>query len=409
MTIVFEGCRVFDGVSAEPRENATVVVEDGRIREVADGPVRAPAEAQHVACGERTLMPGLIDAHFHALLVEIDVPAIEDIPPSLLYQQARHSLEGALRRGFTTVRDAGGADLGLAMAVERGLIAGPRIFFAGKALSQTGGHGDMRRQTSFEPCGCAAYHGPVSEVADGVDAVRKAVREHLRKGAHQIKMMVSGGVLSPTDPLWMDQYSDEEISVGVEEAATRRTYVMAHAHTANAVRRCAALGVRSIEHGTQIDEGAAKVAAAAGAFVVPTLVTLFAMLESGADIGLPKIYADKLQGLGDEGLRSLEVCRAAGVPMGFGTDLLGELQDRQSQEFLIRSQVLAPVDVLRSATSVNAELIQRAGELGTIAAGAVADILVVDGDPLADLGLLQEQGRHIPVIMKEGRFCKNAL
>ena len=208
----------------------------------------------------------------------------------------------------------------------------------------------MRKQTSFEPCGCAAYHGPVSEVADGVDAVRKAVREHLRKGAHQIKMMVSGGVLSPTDPLWMDQYSDDEIRVGVEEAATRRTYVMAHAHTANAVRRCAALGVRSIEHGTQIDEGAAKVAAAAGAFVVPTLVTLFAMLESGADIGLPKVYADKLQGLGDEGLRSLEVCRAAGVPMGFGTDLLGQLQDRQSQEFLIRSQVLAPVDVLRSAT-----------------------------------------------------------
>ena len=409
MTIVFEGCRVFDGVSAEPRENATVVVESGRIKEVADGAVRAPAEAERVACGGRTLMPGLIDAHFHALLVEIDVPAIEDIPPSLLYQQARHSLEGALRRGFTTVRDAGGADLGLAMAVERGLIAGPRIFFAGKALSQTGGHGDMRKQTSFEPCGCAAYHGPVSEVADGVDAVRKAVREHLRKGAHQIKMMVSGGVLSPTDPLWMDQYSDEEIRVGVEEAATRRTYVMAHAHTANAVRRCAKLGVRSIEHGTQIDEGAAKVAAAAGAFVVPTLVTLFAMLESGADIGLPKVYADKLQGLGDEGLRSLEVCQAAGVPMGFGTDLLGTLQDRQSQEFLIRSQVLAPVDVLRSATSVNAQLIQRAGELGTIAAGAVADILVVDGDPLADLGLLQEQGRHIPVIMKDGRFCKNAL
>ena len=409
MTIVFEGCRVFDGVSAEPRENATVVVEDGRIKEVADGAVRAPAEATRVACAGRTLMPGLIDAHFHALLVEIDVPAIEDIPPSLLYQQARHSLEGALRRGFTTVRDAGGADLGLALAVERGLIAGPRIFFAGKALSQTGGHGDMRKQMSFEPCGCAAYHGPVSEVADGVDAVRKAVREHLRKGAHQIKMMVSGGVLSPTDPLWMDQYSNDEIRVGVEEAATRRTYVMAHAHTANAVRRCAELGVRSIEHGTQIDEGAAKVAAAAGAFVVPTLVTLFAMLESGADIGLPKVYADKLQGLGDEGLRSLEVCRDAGVPMGFGTDLLGTLQDRQSQEFLIRSQVLAPVDVLRSATSVNAELIQRSGELGTIAPGAVADILVVDGDPLADLGLLQEQGRHIPVIMKEGRFCKNAL
>ena len=409
MTIVFEGCRVFDGVSAEPREDASVVVEDGRIKEVADGAVRAPADATRVACGGRTLMPGLIDAHFHALLVDLNIQSIDDMPASLLYQHARHNLEGALRRGFTTVRDAGGADLGLALAVERGLIAGPRVLFAGRGLSQTGGHGDMRNQTRFEPCGCAGYHGPITQVADGVDAVRQAAREELRKGAHQIKMMVSGGVLSPADPIWMDQYSDEEIKVGVEEAATRRTYVMAHAHTASAVRRCAALGVRSIEHGTLIDAEAAEAAAAAGAFVVPTLVTIFAMLESGDRFGLPKIFADKLQGLGEEGLRSLDICRAAGVPMGFGTDLLGPLQDRQSQEFLIRSEVLSPVEVLRSATSVNAALVKRSGELGTITQGAVADILVVDGDPLADLGLLQDQGRHIPVIMKEGRFCKNAL
>ena len=409
MTIVFEECRIFDGVSAEPRENATVVVEDGRIKEVADGTVRAPPAAERVACGGRTLMPGLIDAHFHALLVDLNIPALDDMPASLLYQHARHNLEGALRRGFTTVRDAGGADLGLALAVERGLIAGPRVLFSGRGLSQTGGHGDMRSQTRFEPCGCAGYHGPITQVADGVDAVRQVAREELRKGAHQIKMMVSGGVLSPADPIWMDQYSDEEIRVGVEEAATRRTYVMAHAHTASAVRRCAALGVRSIEHGTLIDAEAAEAAATAGAFVVPTLVTIFAMLESGGEFGLPKIFADKLQGLGEDGLRSLDICRAAGVPMGFGTDLLGPLQDRQSQEFLIRGQVLAPIEILRSATSINAALIQRSGELGTIAPGAIADILVVDGDPLSDLGLLQEQGRHIPVIMKDGRFHKNEI
>ena len=309
---------MFDGVSAEPRENATVVVEDGRIKEVADGAVRAPADAERVACGGRTLMPGLIDAHFHALLVDLNVPSLDDMPASLIYQHARVSLESSLKRGFTTVRDAGGADLGLALAVEQGLIAGSRVLFSGRAISQTGGHGDMRNQTRFEPCGCAGYHGIVSQVADGVDAVRQVVREELRKGAHQIKMMVSGGVLSPTDPLWMDQYSDEEIRVGVEEAATRRTYVMAHAHTASAVRRCATLGVRSIEHGTQIDAEAAEVAAKAGAFVVPTLITLFAMLESGAEFGLRKVFADKLQDLGDDGLRSLEVCQAAGVPMGFG-------------------------------------------------------------------------------------------
>ena len=407
MTIVFEGCRVFDGASAELREDGTVVVEDGRIKEVADGALGVPADAERVACGGRTLMPGLIDAHFHALLVDLNIPALDDMPASLLYQHARHNLEGALRRGFTTVRDAGGADLGLALAVERGLVAGPRILFAGRGLSQTGGHGDMRKQTRFEPCGCAGYHGPLTQVADGVDAVRQVAREELRKGAHQIKMMVSGGVLSPTDPIWMDQYSDEEIRVGVEEAATRRTYVMAHAHTASAVRRCAELGVRSIEHGTLIDAEAAEAAAAAGAYVVPTLVTLFAMIEAGDQFGLPKIFAEKLQGLGEDGLRSLDICRTAGVPMGFGTDLVGPLHDRQSQEFLIRGQVLPPVEVLRSATSINAALIQRSGELGTIAPGAVADILVVDGDPLGDLGLLQEQGRHIPVIMKDGRFHKN--
>ena len=409
MTILFENCVVFDGVSAEPREGMTVVVEDGIVREVADGPVRAPADAQHVSVAGRTLMPGLIDAHFHACLADLDIPALDDMPASLLYQHARHNLEGALRRGFTTVRDAGGADLGLALATERGLIAGPRVLFAGRGLSQTGGHGDMRSRTRFEPCGCAGYRGAITRVADGVDAVRLAAREELRKGAHQIKMMVSGGVLSPADPVWMDQYSDAEIRAGVEEAATRRTYVMAHAHTASAVRRCADLGVRSIEHGTLIDAGAAEAAAAAGAFVVPTLVTIFAMIESGAEFGLPGIFADKLQGLGEEGLRSLEICRAAGVPMGFGTDLLGPLQDRQSREFLIRSEVLAPLDVLRSATSINAALVNRAGSLGTIAPGAVADILVVDGDPLTDLGLLQEQGRHLPAIMKDGRFHKNTL
>ncbi len=409
MIVLFENCRIFDGVSPTIREGATVVVEDGRIKEVADNPVKAPAEALRVAAGGRTLMPGLIDAHFHALLADLDVSALDSMPASLLHQHARRNLEAALDRGFTTVRDAGGADLGLALAVERGLIAGPRIFFAGRALSQTGGHGDMRSQTRFEPCGCAGYGGPITRVVDGPDSVRQAAREELRKGANQIKLMVSGGVLSPTDPVWMDQYSDDEIRAAIEEAATRRTYVMAHAHTASAVRRCAALGVRSIEHGTLVDAGAAAAASAAGAFVVPTLVTIFAMLESGADFGLPKIFADKLQGLGDAGMRSLEVCRDAGIRIGFGTDLLGPLQDRQCQEFLIRAEVLSPLEVLRSATSINAALIEREGALGTIAPGAIADILLVDGNPLEDLGLLQDQGAHIPVVMKGGRFHRNAL
>ncbi len=410
MTVtLLENCTVFDGASPELQEGMSVAVEDGRIKAVQAGTIGGLGEARRIAVGGRTLMPGLLDAHFHALLADLNTMALDDMPASLLHQHGRHNLEGALNRGFTTVRDAGGADLGLAQAVEQGLIKGPRIFFAGKALSQIGGHGDMRRQTGFEPCQCGAYSGAIAAVADGIDGMRSAVREELRKGAHQIKLMVSGGVLSPTDPIWMDQYSEEEIRVAVAEAATRRTYVMAHAHTASAVRRCAAYGVRSIEHGTLIDAGAADAAAAAGAFVVPTLVTIFAMLEAGTEHGLPQIYADKLQGLGEDGLRSLEICKAAGVKLGFGTDLIGALHPRQSQEFLIRAQVLSPFEVLHSATGINAELMNKAGELGTVAEGAIADLLVIDGNPLDDLGLLQEQGRHMPLIMKDGRLHKNAL
>ena len=228
---IFEHCRVFDGLSDELIENAEVAIESNRIREVGSGRLTID-NARRIDCGDRTLMPGLIDAHFHAHSPTTDIHAIDHMPPTLLAHHAAAILHGALSRGFTTVRDAGGADRGLAMAIDQSLIQGPHLFYSGLALSQTGGHGDFGPVDYFEPCACA-YCGALSVVADGVDEVRKAAREQLRRGAHQIKVFVSGGVLSPGDPIWMPQYTEAEIRAAVEEAATRRSYVMAHCHTAD--------------------------------------------------------------------------------------------------------------------------------------------------------------------------------
>lgn len=403
--IVLENATVFDGQSPELLEGASVIIEGDRIKEVAQGSAKTSAERIDLA--GRTLMPGLIDAHYHALLADLNPMALDHVPPSLLHQYAHRNLTEALDRGFTTVRDAGGADVGLARAVEQGLIKGPRIFFSGKALSQTGGHGDLR--PNFDVCACAGYRGPITAVADGVDEVRRAVREELRHGATQIKLMVSGGVLSPSDPVWMDQYSDDEIRAAVEETATRRTYVMAHAHPASAVKRCVTLGVRSIEHGTLIDDEGARMVAAAGVFVVPTLVTIYAMLEEGRAHGLPEEYEIKLKEVADQALGGLERLKAAGAKIALGTDLIGPLHKHQSREFLLRAEVLSPFEVLHSATAVNAELLNRVGELGTIAAGARADLIALDGNPLDDLNLLQEQGRHMPLVMKGGALHRNRI
>jgi imidazolonepropionase-like amidohydrolase len=239
--------------------------------------------------------------------------------------------------------------------------------------------------------------------------VCKAAREELRKGANQIKIFVSGGISSPSDPVWMPQFSDEEIRAAVAEAASRRTYVLAHAYTADSIARAVRCGVRSIEHGNLIDRAAAEVVRAHEAFVVPTLVTYDAFHKFGAEGGAPDYLLKKLEDVRTAGLQALSLLQEVGVQTGFGTDLLGELHVHQSEEFIIRSQVMKPVDILRSATSVNARILNRAGELGVVKAGALADLIVVDGDPLKDLSVLTHQGAHLPLIMKGGQLMKNKL
>lgn len=408
--IVFRNAGIVDVQAPTVREGQQVVVEGERIREVTDEPVRL-SDAYEIDLSGRVLMPGLIDCHNHIYLSALDISSLAAVPLTLMTAQAVPTLRGILDRGFTTIRDAGGADWGIREAVERGLLAGPRMFIAGRALSQTGGHGDQRLKTesTIEPCGCSSALGITKVIADGVPEVRKAAREELRKGSNQIKVMISGGVSSPNDPLESRQYSAEEVRAIVEEAEAWGTYAMAHAYTPEAIIHAVSNGVRTIEHGNLVDEDAARLMNEKGAYMVPTLITYEAMDRRGAELGLPQVSLDKLKVVLDAGLRSIEVCKAAGVRMGFGTDLLGPLQPEQSREFSIRAEVLNPHEIICQATSENAAILNKSGELGVIAPGALADILVIDGNPLDDLTLLQDQGAHMSAIMKGGRFHKNRL
>jgi imidazolonepropionase-like amidohydrolase len=407
--IVFKHAKVFDGENEVLRPGMMVRVVGETIEQVgAHVPV---ADAEVFDCGGRVLMPGLIDAHVHLFAASLQVGRLARTPLSYLALFAAHAMRGSLERGFTTLRDAGGAEVGLAAAAREGLLGlTPRLFYGGRVISQTGGHGDFRPGDhdlrDAIPCGCAAHADAMAVIADGADAVRRAVREELRRGAQHIKVMASGGVVSPTDPLERCQYSDEEIRAAVEEAERAGAYVATHCHPAEAIRRSAALGVRSIEHGTLVDKATAEFVAERGSFVVPTLATVAALRDDGAALGLPEASCEKLQRIGDRALSALPILKAAGVRMGFGTDLLGRQQERQSSEFALRAAALPALDILRSATSVNAELLGQAGRLGCIRPGALADIIVVNGNPMEDVRLLAQGGAAMAAIMVGGRFHK---
>lgn len=403
MSIILHNGLIFDGHSADLVSGQAIYVEDGEIREIA--PIdRLPAADQRIDMQGMFIMPGLIDAHFHAYGIEVDLEKVDHMPPALRGLYARRFLEDTLRRGFTTVRDAAGGDLPLAMALERGLIEGPRFFYPGLALSQTGGHGDFRLPDHYDACSCA-YCGALSITADGPDEVRRIVRERLRKGAHHIKLFVSGGVLSRTDPIWMRQFTDAEIRVAVEEAETRRAYVMAHVHTNEGALRCVANGVRSLEHVTVLEDDGAAAIAQAGAFAVPTFAIGDAMKERAERMDLPTAILDKARELGNAAYASLDHLRKAKAKIGFGTDLLGPLMDRQSREFRLRLPVCTPLEILRSATSVNAALLQMEDRLGTITPDACADIIAIRGNPLDDITLL-EQAENVGFIMRDGKIIR---
>ncbi|WP_245233239.1 amidohydrolase family protein [Microbacterium sp. dk485] len=382
---------VFDGESAE-LSACDVVIRDGVIL-ASDEP--APADAVEIDAAGGVVTPGFIDAHLHAYAVSLNLLRNETRHLSYVALAAAQRLRAALGRGFTTVRDVAGGDAGLALAIEEGRLDSPRYYYSGAALSQTGGHGDPTA-----PDDTLCFHsGPGLEIVDGADALRVAVRSRLRGGAHVIKIMASGGVISPSDPLRIPQYSLEEIRIVSEEAQRRGSYVAAHAYSPEAISHALQGGVRSIEHGNLMDEATAREMADAHAYLVPTLATYDAMSRHGESLGMTAVGLAKNAEVLDHGKVAIERARAAGVPIGFGSDLMGDLETEQLQGLRLQSEVTGVLELLRSLTSVNASLL-REERLGRIAPGAVGDVLVFAGNPFEEPSLLWREER--PLVILDG-------
>jgi imidazolonepropionase-like amidohydrolase len=411
---VFANARIFDGISRALLERQSVFVRGERIAEVSNRPPTA-GDGTVIDCGGRTLMPGLIDAHVHVYAHSVNVYDIATAPETLSACWATHALGRMLDRGFTTVRDTGGTDYGLYLALRKGFIRGPRLYYCGRAISQTGGHGDFRNphhhhssDDHLVSCGCGVV-GTLTAVVDGVDGVRRVVRDNLRRGSNFVKFMGSGGISSTGDELDSIQFSDEEVRAVIDEVERHGAYCTAHIHPDGALKRAIRLGVHCIEHGTLVEPDTARMAADKGTYIVPTMVIHYALALEGKTLGYPRESLAKLERVKHTQLEHLAHLRDAGVVVGYGSDLLGLTERHQLTEFTLRREVYSPYDLLVQATSANALIIGAKGELGVIAPGAYADLLVVDGDPLADIAVLAQDGASLAAIMQAGVFLKSVL
>ncbi len=388
-TLTIRNARIFDGESQDLLDGS-ITIREGRIAGVGHdvGEAGAVVDAEG-----RTVIPGLIDAHFHAYALSLTAATNETGPLSYSALAGARRLEAALLRGFTSVRDVAGGDIGLAKAIDEGLYPGPRYFFTGPALSQTGGHGDIRAAND----GGCFHGGHMCEVVDGADELLRAVRHRFRTGATAIKLMTSGGVISPVDPIRVPQYSEAEIRAVTEEANRRGSYATAHAYSPEAIRHSVLNGVRCIEHGNLLDAETARLMADNDVYLVPTLVTYDAMDRRGKEIGLTEVGSAKNREVLKSGRNAVGLARDAGVRIGFGTDLMGELEDEQLAGLRLQCEALGVYDALRSATSTNAALLRR-HDLGRIAEGACGDLVILDGNPFDDRSVLWDEGRTRTVI-----------
>jgi imidazolonepropionase-like amidohydrolase len=388
----------------------SVLVRDGHIASVSAASIEAGG-ATVVDVGGRTLMPGLIDAHAHITGLSLTPKNIANPAADIAIASVNY-LRNCLMDGYTTIREAGGADHATARLLADGQIAGPRLYYSGRALTQTGGGADFRTpDEETDACGHVGPSSIMSVIADGADAVRKAAREELRRGATQIKLFASGGVVFPAEGhATRYEFTDAELRAAVEEAAARGTYVMAHVYTDEGVRRCLEAGVRSIEHANFVTEETVVMMAEHRAFYVPTFISLVQRVESAGETHLPAAIVANLRRTIARGQQVYGWARKHGVPIGFGTDLWGpDAQKSQLREFEMRRDLDTPAEIVRSATIVNAELLMEKGRLGTIAEDAYADLLVVEGNPLTDLGVLMHPQANLKLIMKAGVICKNEL
>ncbi|MGI4811447.1 MAG: amidohydrolase family protein [Janthinobacterium lividum] len=405
---LFLNAALVDGSAPEPRAG-NVLVEDGVIVAV-DAAPGARDGREVIDLQGRTLMPGLIDCHVHVVASMMDLAANAQLPDAMAVMRSLPILKGMLDRGFTTVRDVGGAPWALAEAMTLGYAPGPRLVVCGKALAKTGGHVDNRpRHDTFDATRWSRNFGALGRVADGVDEVRRACRQELRQGAQFLKVMANGGVSSPTDPIAWQGYSVAEMTAIVEEAQDAQTYVSAHVYTPAAIQRAVQCGIHSLEHCNLIDADTARMAAAAGAVAVPTLVTYEALAQDGPSYGLPAASIAKIEDVRTAGMDSLSIMRDAGLTMAFGTDLLGETHVRQSEEFAIRGRVLPAAEIIAATTTIAAQLLGQEGRLGVVAPGAMADLIVVDGNPLDDVAILSRPERTIVLVMQGGSIHRRSL
>jgi imidazolonepropionase-like amidohydrolase len=402
-SLLLDGC-------TELQRACDVLVDGDRISAISRTSISDP-DAKVIDVGGRTLMPGLIDAHAHITGLSLS-PRNTSYPAAEIAAAAIDYMRSSLMDGFTSIREAGGADHSIARLLAEERIIGPRLFYSGRALTQTGGGADFRTPGEVNDlCGKPGPHSIMSVIADGVDEVRKAAREELRRGAGQLKVFVSGGVVFPSEghPT-VYEYSLDELRAIVEEAQARSTYVMAHAYTDVAVRRCLLAGIRSIEHANFVSEQTVAMMAQSGVYLDPTFISLVQRIESAPATGLPNSIVENLRTTVARGCEVYRWARQYGVPIAFGTDLWGpEAQKSQLREFEMRTELDSPYEVIRSATRINAELLNQGGSLGTIALGAYADLLVVEGDPLSDLAVMTDPQRNLKLIMKGGTFIKNEL
>jgi len=407
---VFHDCTLLDCTGADPVPRSTVVVTGDRITSVSRGtPPLLPRDAQVIDCGGRTLMPGLTDAHIHAAIIETDMSKARKEAPATVAFRVKEVLEQTLQAGFTTVRDAFGLDWGFVQATERGYVKGPRILFVGSCLSQTGGHGDWR-EAYMQDHPFPSLYGLVAapRLCDTPDEMRRAARDMLRMGAHGIKLMGSGGCMSPTDQIEHTQFTVEEMAAAAYEARTVGKICLAHVYTPQGIMNAVSAGVRSIEHGNFLDEEAAACMRQASAYFVPTLTTYFVISAHGAAENIPQKMIDKIDKAKERGLDSLKVAQAAGLKICSGSDVLASMQPFKSMELGLKAQVLGNHAAILSATRTNAELFGMADQIGTIELGKLADLLLVDGNPLDNIAVLQDAA-NVVYVMRDGHAFKNLL
>ena len=382
-------------------EVTDVVIERGIVKELKLG-ARSDDDDQQwkeLECESRLVLPGFIDCHVHVTASSSDLRGPASLPTSLVIARSVPILKGMLDRGFTSVRDMGGADFGLARAVEEGSIAGPRIFFCGKALSATGGHGDMRLIGEEKLPSCHCCQATIGQVVDGVRDCRKAVREFVRTGATHIKIMASGGVSSPTDRLTSLQFSSEELDAIIDEAKMSGTPTAAHAYTPDSILRAVEAGVTSIEHGNYASDECLDAMKRRNCFLVPTLITYGAILDEGLADGMPQELVNKVGDLVDSGIDALRRAAARRVQVAYGSDLLGASHRHQLGGIALHCRAQErPADVLAALTVVPARLVGAEGLLGCIGEGSAADMLIVgDEGVLEDPSLLARTGviKHV--------------